>query len=107
MPNPDAWHPTRWAIVAGGVGLFVPAAAATELPLLRGDRKQFVQFEPQPAMRPLPLQDLQGRLPLAYLNARRCSCTSGRPGARPAPSSCRGWPGIRQGSQAWESVSPP
>lgn len=61
MPNPDAWHPTRRAIVAGGVGLFVPAAAATELPLLRGDRKQFVQFEPQPAMRPLPLQDLQDR----------------------------------------------
>lgn len=61
MSELKAWAPSRRMLLAAAVGLFAAAADADELPLLRSARQQFVQFEPQPTMRPLMLQDLQGR----------------------------------------------
>lgn len=61
MSNPEGWRPTRRCLVSGAASLLAPAALGAELPILRSDLKQFVQFEPCPVMVPLPLRDLLGR----------------------------------------------
>ena len=61
MSNPDVGRLTRRTFAAGALGTLVLPPPATALPLLRGNKKQFVEFVPQPAMQPLRLHDLAGR----------------------------------------------
>lgn len=61
MSNPDARRLTRRAFAAGVLSTITLSSQTTALPLLRGDRKQFVTFGPQPSLQPLRLRDLAGR----------------------------------------------
>ncbi|WP_162559870.1 TlpA disulfide reductase family protein [Methylobacterium radiodurans] len=61
MSNPDAGRLTRRAFAAGALSTITLSSPTAALPLLRGQRKQFVHFEPQPSMQPLRLRDLAGR----------------------------------------------
>lgn len=61
MSNPDAGRLTRRAFAGCALAALATSSPAVALPLLRGARKQFVEFAPQPTMQPLRLRDLAGR----------------------------------------------